>query len=387
VTMTRDDALALDAADPLASWRDEFIIPDGALVYLDGNSLGRTPRRTLDALRHVIEHEWAADLIGSWEHWIDLPQRVGDELAPLIGAAPGEVVLQDSVTVNLYRLVHAALRRVPQRRVLAVDAADFPTDRYVVEGVASSTGHELRTNVEHLDDVAVIVRSVVDYRTAEVVDVAAETARAASAGATIIWDLSHAVGVLAIDLRAAGAELAVGCTYKFLNGGPGAPGFSYVAEHLVASLEPPIWGWFGQRDQFAMGPAHEPVPGIGRLLAGTPGILGLVAARCGIELTASAGIGRIAAKASALTAYALARCDELRLESPTPRDDRRRGGHVSVRHPDATAIVRDAAAEGVVTDFRPPDLVRISCSPLTTRFVDVHDGLEVIASSIRLRAR
>jgi kynureninase len=387
VTMTRDDALALDAADPLASWRDEFIIPDGALVYLDGNSLGRTPRRTLDALRHVIEHEWAADLIGSWEHWIELPQRVGDELAPLIGAAPGEVVLQDSVTVNLYRLVHAALRRVPQRRVLAVDAADFPTDRYVVEGVASSTGHELRTNVERLDDVAVVVRSVVDYRTAEVVDVAAETARAASAGATVIWDLSHAVGVLPIDLRAAGAELAVGCTYKFLNGGPGAPAFSYVAEHVVASLDQPIWGWFGQRDQFAMGPAYEPVAGIGRLLAGTPGILGLVAARYGIDLTASAGIGRIAAKARALTAYALARCDELRLESPTPRDDRRRGGHVSVRHPDAAAIVRDAAAEGVVTDFRPPDLVRISCSPLMTRFVDVHDGLEVIASSIRLRSR
>jgi kynureninase len=242
--------------------------------------------------------------------------------------------------------------------------------------------------VERLDDVAVVVRSAVDYRTAEVVDVAAETARAARAGAMIVWDLSHAAGVLPVDLRAAGAELAVGCTYKFLNGGPGAPAFSYVAERLIAELEQPVWGWFGQREQFSMGPTYDPMAGIGRLLAGTPGILGLVAARCGIEVTAAAGIDRIAAKARALTSYALSRCDELHLESPTPRDDARRGGHVSVRHPDAAAIVRDAAAgHGVVTDFRPPDLVRIGCSPLTTRFADVHDALDVIAALARLRTR
>jgi kynureninase len=231
----------------------------------------------------------------------------------------------------------------------------------------------------------VVVRSMVEYRTAEIADVAAETQRAADAGAIVVWDLSHAAGVLDVDVHALGVELAVGCTYKFLNGGPGAPAFSYVRADRIDRIEQPIHGWFGTRDQFAMGPSFEARPDIARLLAGTPGILGLEAARCGIRLTAKAGIRQVRAKAAALTDYALERCDALGLESPSPRDSSRRGGHVSVRHPDAARLVRQAAAErGVVTDFRAPDLVRIGCSPLTTRFVDVHDGLAAIADLANL---
>src|SRR6476469_4148352 len=274
----RDTALALDRADPLARWRDEFVTPDAGLVYLDGNSLGMLPRRTVARLNRVMNDEWAAGLIGSWDDWVDLPQRVGDRLAPLIGAATGEVAVHDSTTVNLYQLVLGACALRSERRVIAIDAAEFPTDRYVVAGVAESNGLQVRHGFDSLDDVAVMVRSVVDYRTAEVADVAGETARATGAGAIALWDLSHAVGLLPVDLHAAGVQLAVGCTYKYLNGGPGAPAFSFVARELQATLPQPIWGWFAQTDQFAMGPRFIPQADIRRALLGTPSILALAAA-------------------------------------------------------------------------------------------------------------
>jgi kynureninase len=378
---TREDAEALDAADPLAHWRGEFVIPDDDVVYLDGNSLGRTPRRTLERVRQVMEHEWAADLIGSWTHWVDLPRTVGDALCPVLGARPGEVVVHDSVTVNLHQLLHAALALRPGRSVVAVDAGEFPTDRYVVDAVAGQVGATVRHGFGRLDDVAVVVRSLVDYRSADTVDLVAETRRAREAGAVVIWDLSHAAGVLELDLDAAGVEFAVGCTYKFLNGGPGAPAFSFVAEHLVGRIDQPLRGWFGTRDQFAMRERFEPRPDISRLVPGTPGILGLTAALVGIEITAEAGISTIAAKARDLTAFALAHCDALGFESPTPVDARRRGGHVAVRHRDARVLTRRLADEfGVVADFREPDLVRLGCSPLTTRFVDVHDAFTALAT-------
>jgi kynureninase len=381
VTDGRDEALALDAANPLAPWRERFVVPDPDLAYLDGNSLGMPPAATVEAVLAVMTGDWATGLIGSWDHWVDLPFEVGDLLAPLIGAGPGEVVVHDSVTVDLYQLLHAALRLRPDRRVIAVDPGDFPTDRYVVDGVARATGCEVRAGVDDLRDVAVAVRSLVDYRTAEVVDLHAATAAAHDAGALVIWDLSHAAGVLEVDLRGAGVQLAVGCTYKFLNGGPGAPGFSYVAGDLVGDVEQPIWGWFGQADQFEMGPVYRPRDDIGRLLLGTPGILGLVAARAGIELVAEAGVPALQAGARALTGYALEVCDRHGLASPTPADPARRGGHVSVRHPDARTLVRRLAAEHrVVADFRAPDLVRLGCSPLTTRFVDVHAAVTALAA-------
>ncbi|MEA3184326.1 MAG: kynureninase [Ilumatobacteraceae bacterium] len=375
---TRDDAVALDDADLLAPFRDEFVIADPALIYLDGNSLGMLPRRTIERLERVVGDEWGGGLIRSWDHWIDLPQRVGDRLAPLIGAAPGEVVVHDSTTVNLYQLVDAACALRPDRRVIAISPNDFPTDRYVVDGIAAARGLHVRAGFDGLDDVAVMVRSVVDYRTAEVADVAGETARARSAGALALWDLSHAAGVVATDLTVAGAQLAVGCTYKYLNGGPGSPAFSYVARELQPMLPQPIWGWFAQTEQFRMGATFAPQPDMRRLLLGTPSVLAMVCAEEGIALTAAAGIESVQAKAQALTQLALDLCEERGLTTTTPRQPSRRGGHVAVQHPDAGRLVGRLAAGGVITDFRDPDIVRIGCSPLTTRFVDVFDGVTAL---------
>jgi kynureninase len=382
---TRKRALALDAIDPLAAWRDQFDLTAPGLagrdlIYLDGNSLGRTPLRTIERLDAVVRGEWARDLIRSWDHWLDLPQRVGDRLAPLIGAADGEVAVHDSTSVNLYQVVHGALAMRPDRAVIAIDAHDFPSDRYIVDGIAAATGRTVRHGFDRLDDVAVVVRSMVDYRTAEVVDIATETARATAAGALVIWDLSHAAGVLAVDLHGAGAQLAVGCTYKFLNGGPGAPAFTYVAHELQSLITQPIWGWFSQRDQFAMGPEYQPRPDIGRMLIGTPSILALAAADAGISVSADAGIDAIAAKATALTGFGIDLCDQWGLSTCTPREASRRGGHISVVHPQARQLCRRLIDEcGVIPDFREPDIVRLGMSPLTTRFVDVHDGIEHIA--------
>jgi len=380
--LTRDDAIALDQTDPLRRWRNEFVIPDPFLVYLDGNSLGRMPHRTMSRLLSVLNDEWMIGLIRSWDHWIDLPLRVGDRLAPLIGAAPGEVVVHDSTTVNIYQLVDAACALRPDRRVIAISSADFPTDRYVVAGIAKARDLQVRDSFDDLSDVAVMVRSVVDYRTAEIADVAGETARAKAAGAIALWDLSHAVGLLAVDLRAAGVEVAVGCTYKYLNGGPGSPAFSYVARHLQATLPQPIWGWFAQAEQFEMGPTFTPHPDIRRLLLGTPSILALAAAEEGIALTAEAGIEAIATKARDLTGFGLRLCDQLNLHSSTPRDPARRGGHIAVHHADARRIVDELADRRVITDFRDPDIVRIGCSPLTTQFTDVYGGLSALAALV-----
>lgn len=377
--ITRDDALALDAADPLASFRDRFHIPNQDVIYLDGNSLGMPPKRTLERLTEVYEQDWATGLIRSWEHWVDYPQRVGDVLAPLIGVGPGEVVLHDNTTLNVYQLVHGAIGLRPERTVIAISEDDFPTDRYVVDGIAAATGHTVRNGFDQLDDVAVVVRSVIDYRTAELVDVAAETARAHAAGALVVWDLSHAVGAIDIDLHACGAQLAIGCSYKFLNGGPGAPAWTYVAKELQATIRQPIWGWFATEDQFAMGPTFQPRADIARMLLGTPTILALAAAEVGIALSAEAGMPAIHAKGGALTGFAIDLCDQYGLPTPTPRDPKWRGNHVAVEHPRAKAVVQVLAARDILFDFREPNIIRAGCSPLTTRFVDVYDGLAAVA--------
>jgi kynureninase len=377
----RTAAEELDRHDPLAAWRDEFVIPDDDVIYLDGNSLGRTPKRTVQAVRHVLEQQWAGDLITSWwEHdWLDLAVSTGDVLAPLIGAGQGEVAVHESTTVGIFQLLNVALDLVPGRRVIAIDDRDFPTDRYAAEGVARLRGGELRIGLDDLSGVDVVLRSMVDYRTAEVTELEAETARAAAAGATTIWDLSHAAGVLDVDLHAAAVELAVGCTYKFLNGGPGAPAFVFVAEHLHDRLVQPIWGWFGQSDQFAMERPFDPRPGIGRMLNGTPPVLGLTAAREGIGLTAEAGIEAIASKARELTDLALRLADQHGLATDTPRDPLRRGGHVAIRHPGACRIHLALTAHKVIADYRDPDVLRFGLSPLTTRFTDVYDAFAILA--------
>ena len=375
----RSDALALDASDPLARWRDEFVIPDPELIYLDGNSLGRTPRRTVEAL-HCVIGQWSGDLIASWwEHdWLNLALTVGDELAPLLGARPGEVAVHESTTVALFQQVNVAIDLVPGRRVIAVDDDDFPTDRYVVEGVARLRDLEVRRGFDDLAGVDVVVRSLVDYRTSLVADLAGETARAATAGTTTIWDLSHAAGVLDLDLPGAGVELAVGCTYKFLNGGPGAPAFVYVSSEIQERVTQPVWGWFAQSDQFAMERPFDPRPGIGRMLNGTPPVLGLTAAREGIALTAEAGIAAIAAKARDLTGFCLDLADEHGFETDTPREPARRGGHVAIRHPDARSLQQALADRNVIVDYRDPDVLRFGLSPLTTSFSDVFDAMRLL---------
>lgn len=380
--ISRADARDLDAGDDLGSWREHFVVPD-ALVYLDGNSLGMAPRAALDRLAGVAAGEWAQGLMRSWEHWLDLPTRVGDRLAPVIGAPAGTVAVHDSTTVNLYQLVHAALARRPDRTVIAVDPADFPTDRYVVAGIARSIGATIRPGFADLDGVAVVVRSLVDYRTAALVDLDAEMARAAEAGAIVVWDLSHAAGAVEVDLTAAGVELAVGCTYKFLHGGPGAPAWAYVAPELQAELDQPIWGWFAQSEQFEMGDCFEPQPDVRRLLLGTPGILGMATADVGIGHVADAGMAAIAAKGRALTGLALDLCHEHGLESPTPLDPARRGAHVAVTVRDADAVHIELTRRGIITDVRRPDLIRLGCAALTTRFVDVFDGVTALADVAR----
>ncbi len=383
----RTDALELDARDPLARWRDEFVIADPDLIYLDGNSLGRTPKRTVDALHRVVE-QWSGDLISSWwEHdWLNLALTVGDELAPLLGARPGEVAVHESTTVGIFQQVNVALDLADERtndtrrrRVIAVAGDDFPTDRYVVEGIARLRDVEVRRGLDDIDGVDVVLRSLVDYRTAELTALAGETERARVAGAVTVWDLSHAAGVLELDLPGAGVDLAVGCTYKFLNGGPGAPAFVYASERLHDRMTQPIWGWFAQSDQFAMERPFDPRPGIGRMLNGTPPVLGLTAAREGIRLSVEAGIGSIADKARSLTGFGIDLADQFGFDNVTPREAHRRGGHIAIRRADARALHEALHRHKVVIDRRDPDILRFGMSPLTTRYVDVFGAFATLA--------
>jgi kynureninase len=394
---TRLDSASLDAADPLASFRDRFVFADPALVYLDGNSLGRLPRATVERLGAVVGDEWGGELIRAWDHWIDEPARVGDLLGgEILGARSGEVILSDSTTVNFYKLARAALTARSGRRIVITDRANFPTDRYVLEGLAVDgtaenawldpdpiEGPELDEIAavldEHPGDVALVTLSHVNYRSAAIADMAAITELAHAAGALVLWDLSHSAGSIEVDLEGSQVDLAVGCTYKYLNGGPGAPAWLYVRESLQAELRNPIQGWFGQRDQFAMGQGYEPRPDIGAWLTGTPGILALAAAEIGIRLVAEAGMARIRAKGIALTEYAIALVDD-RLASRgvtlgSPRDPARRGAHVALRHPDARRLTAGLIDAGIVPDFRAPDSIRLGLSPLTTSFADVARGV------------
>ena len=389
-------AQALDAADPLASFRARFAMPDHSLVYLDGNSLGRAPLAAIEAVGRVASREWTGDLIRGWRYWLDAPIRIGDILAPLLGAKAGEVAITDSTTINLYRLASAALDARPGRRAIAISASEFPTDRYVVEGLAAARGLEIRwlgehevegvapTNVDRVldDDLALMVLSHVNYRSAAIADMPGITARAREAGALVLWDLSHSGGAIPVNLTASDADLAVGCTYKYLNGGPGAPAYLYVRRTLQDELRPPIQGWFAQAAQFEMGPRFERREGIAGWLVGTPGMLGLAAVEVGIALSAEAGIERIRDKGMALTAYAVELLDTwlapLGCSLGSPRDPVRRGNHISIVHPEARRLTLNLIARDVIPDFRAPDSIRIGLSPLSTSFEDVHRGLTAI---------
>src|SRR3954468_21336945 len=396
--ISRSAAEARDAADPLAGFRARLAGTEEngpeRLVYLDGNSLGRMPRETPAALTRVVEQEWAGGLVGSWSAWIGHATRLGDALAAgVLGARPGEVLVSDSTSVNLYKLLVAAVDARPGRDVIVCCADDSPADRYVVAGVAEARGKTVREVPADIDQglspavlaaalderVAVVVLSMVAYRSGALADAAAITRLVHDAGALVLWDLSHAAGAVEIDLTGADADLAVGCTYKYLNGGPGAPAFLYVRRDLTDRLRQPIWGWFGQRDQFGMGPAYDPVPGIERFAVGTPPILAMAAVGVGIGLVAEAGIGALAAKGRALTELIVALADEWLLPHgvalASPRDAGRRGAHVTVSSPAAWQLTQALIDRHVVPDFRTPDRVRLGPAPLYTRFVDVWDAL------------
>jgi kynureninase len=397
--LTRAGAAALDAADPLACFRTRFTGTDDdgpdRLLYLDGNSLGRLPRDTPAALARVVEQQWAEGLVGAWSSWIGEATRLGDALAAgVLGAAPGEVLVGDSTSVNLYKLLVAGAEARPGRDVLVCTADDFPTDRYIVAGVADARGMTVREVPADLDEgldpaalaaalderVAVVVLSHVAYRSGALADLAAVTRQVHEAGALVLWDLSHAVGAVPVELAAAGADLAVGCTYKYLNGGPGAPAFLYVRRELQNLLRSPIQGWFGQRDQFAMGPVYEPAEGIERFGVGTPPVLAMAAVDVGVRLVAEAGVDRLATKGRALTdlvvALGHAWLAPHGVALASPRDGARRGSHVTFAHPQAWQLTQALIDAKVVPDFRTPDRVRLGPAPLYTRFVDVWDAMD-----------
>jgi kynureninase len=391
---TRADAVALDAASPLARFRERFSIPDDDLVYFNGNSLGRLPEATAERLRRVVDEEWAAGLVRSWSSWVDDNTRIGDQLGTaLLGARPGETLMADSTTVNLFKLLWAAVADRPG--CLVIDGRDFPSDRFVAEAVATHLGRPLVHLPEGgLDDVegpvAVVARSVVDWRTGAIADLQAGTAAAHARGGLVLWDCSHAVGVVPLDLPGLGADLAAGCSYKHLCGGPGAPAWLWVRQDLQPRLRQPVWGWWAQQGQFATGPRFDPVPGIGGWASGTPAVLGLAAVEEGVRLIAEAGIDRIRAGSQSLTSLALALSTELlapvgcRWASPAQVE--RIGGHVAIAHEQAAAVVLALRARGVVPDFRAPDLVRVGLNPLTTRHVDIWDGFTTLAEVLRTKA-
>jgi kynureninase len=391
----RSFAAELDAADPLSEFRDRFVRDDESLIYLDGNSLGPLPKATQARIAEVVRQEWGAGLVRSWAQWIDLPRQAGDALGEhLIGAAPGQVLVSDSTTINLYKLACAALDAQDGRNLIVTDDDNFPTDRYVLEGIAAQRGCELRMIHTDIDEglsestlraaidsrTALVSLSHVAYRSGALADMARITEIVHEAGALALWDLCHSVGAVPVGLDDSGADLAIGCTYKYVNAGPGAPAFLYVRSDLQDRLQQPIWGWFGQREQFAMGPGYDPAPGIDAFLTGTPQIIGTVAVQEGTRLLGEAGMARLRAKGVALTGYLIRLADEwltpLGFTLASPRDDERRGAHVTLHHRDAWQISQALIRAGVIGDYRTPERLRLGPVPITTRFTDVWDALD-----------
>ena len=389
--LDRDDARARDAARPLASYRERFVIDEPELLYLDGNSLGRLSLAARERVRQVVEREWGQRLIRSWgEGWFDATERLGEDLAPLVGAGPGQVAFADSTSVNLYKLAHAAVAHGGERRTIVTDALNFPSDVYVLQGVAHACGARLvvvpgADDQVHADedaiiaaiddDTALVTLSHVAFKSGYRYDAARITAAAHERGALVLWDLSHSVGAVEVSLDAWGADLAIGCGYKYVNGGPGAPAFLYVARELQDALVSPIWGWFGQRDPFAFDLEYRPVEGIRRFTVGTPPVLSLLALEPGIALLREAGMATVEAEARALTDYLIALVDArlapLGFRLASPRDPMRRGSHVSIAHDDAYRICRALVARDVIPDFRAPDSIRLGVAPLYVGFEDL----------------
>jgi len=393
-------ARRLDAQDDLAAFREAFVFAEPDLIYLDGNSLGRLPRRTVNRVRAVVETEWGRDLIRGWNAgWYQAPTRVGEKIARLVGAGPGQVVVSDSTSVNLFKLVMAALAMRPGRDRIVSDVLNFPSDLYVLQGCARLLGDRHRLHLipsadgitvdqgvlfDAIDEhTALITLSHVTFKSGFLYDAAAVTERAHEVGALVLWDLSHSVGAVPIALDRWGVDLAVGCTYKYLNGGPGAPAFLYVRRDLQEEALSPVWGWFGQRAPFDFELGYEPTAGVARFLVGTPPILSLLAMESALDLVLEAGVERIRRKSVRLTSYlvflAEATLAPLGFALGSPRDPARRGSHVSVRHPQGYQINRAMIEEvKVLPDFREPDNIRLGLSPLYTSFAEVWEAMDSI---------
>lgn len=399
MAIDRDEVRDLDEHDELAWLRAEFTLPAGE-IYLDGNSLGPLPKATAKAVSDVVRRQWGRDLIRSWNthHWLDLPLAVGNAIAPLIGAAPGEVVAADSTSVNLFKLVAAALRLRPGRPVVLSPSDNFSTDLYIVQGLAELLGGTVELRTMPTDDLAaaidqrtaLVMLTQVDFRTGRLHELAGWTRLAHRHGALILWDLAHSAGALPVDLAAAGADLAVGCGYKYLNGGPGAPAFAYVAARHHDQLTSPLWGWMGHQAPFAFDQGFTPAAGITRLLCGTPPILGLTALACGVELLREAGIANLRRKSIALGELFLRlvqeRCEGGDFELASPADPEQRGSQLSLRHPQGYAIVQALIARGVIGDFREPDILRFGLAPAFLRYVDIFDAVAELTAVMTERA-
>jgi kynureninase len=376
--MTLRQAQALDAADPLARYRDLFDLPDG-VIYLDGNSLGALPKSVPAAIADATTRQWGDRLIRSWnEGWIDAPQRLGARISPLVGAAGHEVIVGDSTSTHLFKLIVAALRTNPHRHTVVSERGNFPTDLHVAEGAVACVPRARLHAVPREDlasaideDTALVMLTHVHYKTADRFDMAAWTKAAHDAGALILWDLSHSVGAVPLDLTAANADMAVGCTYKYLNGGPGAPAFVYVADRHQAALANPISGWMGHAAPFAFEDGYRPADGMKRWLVGTPPILSMAALDAALGVWREIDQSDIAAKSARLFTILADAGDALGLACVSPRDPARRGSHISFRHPHAYAITQALIARGVIGDFRDPDILRLGLTPLYLSHEDV----------------
>ena len=392
-------AAELDAADPLRAYRDEFVITDPQICYLDGNSLGRLPKRTVDIVHRYLTEEWGSELVTGWSHWIDEAQRVGDLIGRVsLGAAAGQTLAVDTTSTNFYQLCDAALRTRPKSGTVLSDTANFPTDRYILEGLCERYGKRLvlindesgeeyvtpAMLAEHLNrDTALVTLSVVQYRSGALHDVRLLTRMAHDAGALVVWDASHAVGVVDMQFDSDDVDLAVGCTYKYGNSGPGSPAWLYVNERLQRSLRVPIQGWFAQRDQFAMGQGFDRADGMRGFQIASPSIVGMRCIEAAFGMIGEAGLPAIAAKAALGTEMMVRLHDEwlapLGFELVTPRDPVRRGGHVTLRHPEAKQIataMRELVK--VIPDYREPSSIRLAMSPLATSFTEVWEGFDRI---------
>ena len=386
-----DRAQVLDAGDPLAVYRERYDLPEG-VIYLDGNSLGCLPKATAGRLEEVVREEWGRDLIRSWNSagWIDLPAKVGGKIAPLIGAKPHEVIVADSVSVNLCKLISAALAMRPGRKVVLSEPGNFPTDIYMIQGLESqglatrrlAAREQLHAALD--EDVALLLLTHAHYKTGELFDMVELTRAAHEAGALVLWDLSHSGGALPVDLNGCEADFAVGCGYKYFNGGPGAPAYAFVAERHLEAAQQPLSGWMGHAAPFAFSDDYTPAPGIERLLCGTPGILGLSALEVGVDLISGIGVENLYAKSQKLSEFFRQCLAErgLDLELVSPTDPAQRSSQLSFRHEQAYAICQALIARGVIGDFRDPDILRFGFAPAYLRFADMAEAARHLAEVI-----